>query len=164
MFPKYPDDADAEYDAACPAFYSPFKYGHGYEDDYVISRGCRIFNKTTVYAKYMAKMSAQHPIMYLLLYRWWVPLLLRKGAHEHLYEEIEAQRSVYMQAFWLEFSSIHPVQYGILLLFRLLVYHIPIKTASAFIKVVKRTVKYCSRFSAKKGHNEVEINNEVTEE
>lgn len=95
------------------------------------------------YAKYVVEMSFRHPIMYLLLYRWWTRSLLHEEDRQTFDRLLVHYRGETFSPYWTKFSLYHPVQFAIFLFFDRL-FQLCVKVLTAFIKPINR-IKYCFR-------------------
>jgi len=92
---------------------------------------------------YLKAMSFKHPIMYILFYRWWIPMLLSPQEREYLngkYQEYYEDHLYFERPYWVEFSSHHPVQFFLLYLVWLTCLGF-VKLLTAPVKIVRRMFK-----------------------
>jgi len=107
-------------------------------------------------AEFLREMSVRHPIMYLLFYRWWIPMQLSPEEREEFDRVREVNRYKYT-AYWMEFALYHPVQF-VLLRPIWIAFQPCVKLFAAPIEVVKRM------FRRVRVPEEVPVNDELTEQ
>jgi hypothetical protein len=131
-----------------------------YYDDPVIGRRFRC-GSASAHAQYLIEMSRQHPIMYWIWYRWWLPLLLHEDEYVYLSGYVKRFVREKYRPYWADFALYHPIQFVVFLFLRY-AFHAIKKFMSFLIKIVgSRLVKL--RTAAKEDVNEVLINDEFVE-